>query len=235
MLASKETFGDSQTTLADLVADNPAEMQKLYEHWQAEHKAGRIKAPTFEAYLRKLMPSKRGEYGEFQRAFDAGPKEILVKAPKGVNEPGTDMLSYSKADDRIRYNDNKAYGEGRNVDEVSALEWNILDNINDDIAVIEKAVKQGAVRNENVPPEIEQKVLPRLKDAAREIAEYIQKNINPKQSSGKRKEQLARPKHQKAIDNILDNNGIDRIVTGEGGSPNLKLTQKLSAKGFEQQ
>jgi hypothetical protein len=242
---SKETFGDAQTTLVDLLADphsllagaegNPQVLRQLYDYWKTEQAAGRLKSPTFEAYLKTRMRQWRGGEGELRHAFDIGPQEILVKAPKAdATAPGSDMMTYLKDSDRIRYKDNKAYAKS-DVESVSALEQNILKNLQDDIALIEDSIKKGPREQENVPPEIAEKVLPRLKDAAKELEEYVRNNINQNRSPRQQKDQFARAKHQRAVEAILRNNRIERVVTTEAGGQNISLGSKLTSEGFTRQ
>ena len=239
---SKETFGDAQTTLVDLLADphsfladaerNPQVLRQLYDYWKTEHAAKRLKSPTFEAYLKTRMRQFRGGEGEVRHAFQIGPHEILVKAPKAnATAPGSDMMTYLKDRDRIRYKDNKAYAKS-DVESVSALEQNILKNVQDDIALIEDSIKKGPREQENVPPEIAEKVLPRLKDAAKELEEYIRNNINQNRSLKQQKREFASAEHQRAVEAILRNNKIERVVTTEGGGQNISLGTKLTSEGF---
>src|SRR5262249_55125717 len=125
-------------------------------------------------------------------------------------------------------------GRARTVDQVSALARNLIKNLNDDIALIEGSVREGVVSRENVPPEIGKKVLPRLKDAAAEIAEYVRKNINQRRSERTQKRQLSADKHQRAIESILRNNGIDRVVSTVGGDPGVGISERLQGQGFKE-
>jgi ssDNA-specific exonuclease RecJ len=131
------------------------------------------------------------------------------------------MVTYNVETGRIKYLDNKAYRSEASVGKVSATEKNLAQNMADDIVEIEKyAAKKG------VPPEIKNEVLPDMKAAQQELAEYIARN---------KPENLYDPQVQKDFNSILKAHDIDRVVTTSGGGKNVTVTKGLGDKGFKQE
>jgi hypothetical protein len=221
----KETFGDGKTTMQDLAADSPERLNQLWRRWKERKPQGKIRSKTFAEYLARVRRGERGGAGENTLAFARGPNETMLKAPKGNPfAPGSDMLTYRKDVDRIRYYDNKAYGKGAKVDAVSALERNLLTNMKNDIADLARDAKAGST-----PSVVVKTVLPRMRAALADLNAYASKlNSDPKI----RARQLDSAKHQKAMNAILAKHGIDRVVTTEAGAPDVSITSDLSGKGF---
>ena len=229
---NKVILADGKTTLRELAADNPAGMKRLYAEWSEGRKAGNIKSADFGEYVKVRTRGFRGRGGELTDAFLREQKrgEILVKAPKPQeNLPGTDAISYKPAkpgenvaNGRVKLLDNKAVRTGSTVRGVSALEKNLAQNIGDDI----KDLEQFVVGKEGVPSEIEDIVLPRLKQAKEDLEEYIQKN-------GLKPEDLKTEAVQKEFNKILDRNGIDRVVTVEGAGKDVAISARLEREGFK--
>ena len=113
--------------------------------------------------------------------------------------------------------DNKAVKNP--VSKVSALEKNLVQNLEADIAQIEAwAAKKG------VPPEVAGKALPKLKGALADLKAYMDKHPNAKPYS---------QTTQQAFKAILDQHGIDRVVTFTAGGARAGISQGLGKKGFE--
>jgi hypothetical protein len=221
----KETFGDGKTTMQDVAADSPERLNQLWRRWKERKPQGKIRSKTFAEYLSRVRRGERGGAGENTLAFATGPNETMLKAPKGNPfAPGSDMLTYRKDADRIKYYDNKAYGKGAKVDAVSALERNLLKNMKKDIADLAHDAKAGST-----PSVVVKTVLPRMRAALADLNAYASKlNSDPKI----RARQLDSAKHQKAMNAILAKHGIDRIVTTEAGAPDVSITSDLAGKGF---
>lgn len=222
---NKVLMADGKTTLRELAADSPSGMKRLYAEWSEGRKAGNIKSADFGDYVKVRMRGFRGRGGELTDAFLREQKrgEILVKAPKPQeNLPGTDALSYETASKRVKLLDNKAVRTGSTVRGVSALERNLAENIGEDI----KDLEQFVIHQEGVPSEIEDIVLPRLKNAKKELEDYIQKN-------GLNAENLKTEAVQKEFNRILDKNGIDRVVTVEGAGKDVSISGRLEREGFK--
>jgi hypothetical protein len=221
----KETFGDGKTTMQDLSADSPERLNELWQRYKERKAQGKVRSKTFAEYLSRRLRGDRGGVGETTSAFDKGTRETMLKAPKdNPFAPGSDMLTYHKDTDRIKYYDNKAYGKGAKVDAVSALERNLLTNMKNDIVDLARDAKAG-----NTPSVVVKKILPRMRAALADLNAYANKlNTDPKI----RARQLDSAKHQKAMNKILTKHGIDRVVTTEAGAPDVSITSDLAGKGF---
>ena len=160
----------SGETIADLYARNPDRVKFFYQEWM---KKG-AKRGSFNRYVRRRLSGDRGGAGEFLDAFVRGPEELLVKAPKSKsNVRGSDALSYRMSDKRIRYLDNKSVTTGSTIDKVSALEKNLTHNMSEDILDLQRAVLDA-----DVPAEIAQEVIPRLKAARDELRDTSRKTVS---------------------------------------------------------
>src|SRR5207248_381728 len=146
---------------------------------------------------------------------------ILVQAPGGVNEPGIDMVSHDPGG-RTQLLDNKAIKSGRRQREVPALEENLPENLAETIQIVKDYVADTSI---DVHPSIATEALPHLETAWKGINDWIKEN-------GGDKVDLASDQAQKAFAEILDKNGIDRIVTLAGAGTNTGITKPLRAKGF---
>jgi hypothetical protein len=218
VMASKVTL-QSGERLRDLAVKNPDRLKFFYDKWKRFSKQ-RKRRTTFGAYVKKRLSGDRGTAGELEDAFVRGPNEIMVKAPKPQsNLPGTDAISYDKDIDRIKLLDNKAVQQESTVEKVSALEKNLPKNLGDDIIDIERYV-----RDLDVPPEIREKVLPRLKSARAELEEYVRKN-------NLQADDFYTPKVREAFNSILRNNGIDRVVTFGAAGEGARVSAPLAGAG----
>jgi Domain of unknown function (DUF4157) len=205
------------TMLRDLAADNPEMLEDLWlEHLE------RLKDPNFKTkdyadYVRKRMSEFRGRMGEFATAFERGPDEIMVYAPKTVTtEPGLDLITYTTGK-RIEILDNKAFREGARISKVSAFEKNLAQNMKEVIEDLEKAAGLPGA-----PPELASDVLPRMRDAQKEIEKYVASVLSKNANAN-----LYGRDVQKEVTRILDQYGIDRRVTFGGGGANVKVTNAL--------
>jgi hypothetical protein len=203
--------------LRDLAADSPDMLEDLWLDHLERLKDKDFKTKDFGEYVRKRMPEYRGRVGEFGTAFERGPDEIMVFAPKArTTEPGLDLITYT-TDKRIEILDNKAFREGASVGKVSAFEKNLAQNLESVIEDLEKyAASPGS------PPELAQEVLPRMRAAQKEVEHEVLAVLakNPKAD-------LYAKDVQKEITRILDKYGIDRRVTLTGSGPNVKVTDRL--------
>jgi hypothetical protein len=148
---------------------DPQTRASIFKDWQA----GKRKT-SFENYLKRRMALGRGEAGERGDAFVRGGRgEIVWKAPKGSNRPGSDLGTYDSPSDLTYLHDNKAIQLGDRVSASSALQENLADTLRDDIKLIE-----GYMNQPGVPPEIPGKVLPRLRAAYAEIEPYTQEILD---------------------------------------------------------
>jgi hypothetical protein len=215
-----------------MAADSPELLSDLWRRWKTGKPEGRIKSKTFKEYVQRAMTGMRGKSGEHTLAFKSGPDEIMVKAPKAsATAPGSDMLTYREADDKVVYYDNKAFGKGAKVGSVSALEWNLLKNMSDDIRDLKLDVSTG-----RASPGLTRSVLPKLQAAFADLKAYDHAQLNQdKTRPWIRKRQLASMKHQKAVDAILKKHRIERVVATEGAAPDVTMTDKLAGKGFQQE
>jgi Domain of unknown function (DUF4157) len=217
------TMADGRTTLKDLAQENPELLQIMYRKWKQGVSNGEITTQDFGKYVRGRQREFRGRSGELEDAFQRGPKEIIVKAPKeNVNEPGTDSISYDTKTDRTKLLDNKSVQGEATVSKVTALERNLPENLGKDIADIKTFAGKP-----DVPKEIGEKVLPRLEAAKAEIDAYVLKNKLTR-------EELGSPSVQKDFGQILDKHCIDRVVTFGGAGQGARISGKLSGpKGFK--
>jgi hypothetical protein len=208
----------SGETVADIAARNPERIKELHKEWLDGIAKGKIKKDRpFSAYVKRRLAGDRGQAGEYLDAFVRGPDEIMVKAPKAKsNVRGTDSMSYRPSDRRIRYLDNKSVRPETTIGKVSALEKNLPQNMADDISDLERAI-----RDTDVPEEITNDVLPRLKSAHAELEEYIRKAVI-------RPEDMYSPRVRDAFDSILRNHGIERVVTFAGAGPSVGIGKSLS-------
>jgi Domain of unknown function (DUF4157) len=205
------------TKLRDLAANSPEMLEDLWLEHLERLKNEDFKTRDYADYVRKRMPEFRGRVGEFATAFERGPDEIMVFAPKArTTEPGLDLITYT-TDKRIEILDNKAFSEGARVGKVSAFEKNLPQNME---AVIEDLEKYAA--SPGSPPELAAEVLPRMRAAQKEVEQEVLSVLakNPKAD-------LYAKDVQKEITGILDKYGIDRRVTLGGSGPNVKVTDRL--------
>ncbi|UQX88121.1 DUF4157 domain-containing protein [Jatrophihabitans telluris] len=238
--ASNRRYG-GQAQLRDLAADSPSELRDMWGRWQANRAAALAanKQPTsFEDYVGKVQSSQyRGRHGELTDAFTRGSHEILVAAPGGVNESGIDSVSYAPASGRIKVLDNKALKTGSSVSKVTALQQNLpsqgpvgartkVGNLAEVIGQVQAVAAQPGV-----PPEIGQIVLPRLRAAEAAIDSHVAQwqQANPGAALDDRALQAD-------IGRILDQHGIDRVVTTAGGGSNVRISRELGTnQGFSQE
>ena len=98
------------------------------------------------------------------------------------------------------------------VMEVAALEQNLLENRG-------KAIKEveGYVGKSRVPPEVGNKVLPRLRAAKADIEANLRAN------PGK---DLKSPDVQKELAQILDRHEVDRVVMTSSAAAGVKISSK---------
>lgn len=204
--------------LADLVSDAPDKMIELFNRWQEGWKKGEIKSDTFEEFLKVRMREFRGLYGEVTLALILGPKEMIVLAPEGVTEPGIDLITTKEG--WIRLRDNKALRERARLEEVSALEWNLLDGLRDAIARIRK-INPGP----NVPPELHDDIAPRLERAASKIDAWMKKNP---------KADLESEATQKEFARLLAEEKIERLVDFAGSGAGAGPAKALLRRGFKE-
>jgi uncharacterized protein DUF4157 len=209
----------SNQTMAQLYAQNPVGMRQYYDEYAdyVARKAAKNEIPArFDTYTKYRLRGERGAAGELTDAFARGPDEIMVKAPKtNSNLPGTDSVTYVPSTKRVKLRDNKSLTTGGIVSEVSALERNLIKNIGDDIEDIEKYI-----RNSDVPAEIRNDVLPRMKAAREELLAYTAKNPVTKANA-------TRADVRDAFDSILRNHGIDRVVTRTGSGAGVGMGKGL--------
>ena len=211
--------------VAEKAMNSPSQLRELWKNYVDGRASGDIKSKNFGDYVQILDRHSRGTAGEYGETFRRGADEIIVKSPKLTPEgkaattaPGTDMISYDAKCDRIRIKliDNKAVKNP--VGKVSALEKNLIENLADDIADIKNYAGQ-----EGVPPEIKQKVLPKMEDALKDLNTYMEAHPDPN---------LYSQETQKAFDQILRKHGIDRVVTFSSGGPKANISGGLRKKGF---
>ena len=213
----------SRETISDFAARDPQKIEELYADWVKGRARKRkpIKS-SFARYVKRRFAHARGQAGEAEDAFVRGADEIMVKAPKSrATARGSDSMTYQTKADRVRYRDNKAFATGAQIEKVSALEKNLIHNLKEDINDIERYLRSAT----DVPPEIANKVLPRLKDALAELEEYVAKHPPGDAYAADVRD---------AFDSILRNNGIDRVVTFAGAGPGVSIAPDLAGKaGFK--
>jgi hypothetical protein len=216
--------------LVDLAANSPTMMREMWAGWQAntaKRKAAGEPPLEFESYVKARQTEARGIHGERTDAFGRGPKEIMVVPPGRVNERGIDSVSFApdSKGGRIKLLDNKALRAGATVTKVSALQQNIAGNLEEIIPVVAKYAAETGV-----PPVIKDVVLPRLQAASQAVNAHVAnwQQANP----GK---PLTDPVLQAQIGQILDQHGIDRIVTTAGGGANVRLGRGLRQQGVGQE
>ncbi|WP_177127365.1 MULTISPECIES: DUF4157 domain-containing protein [unclassified Mycobacterium] len=208
---------EGNPTLSKIAADSPSLMHEYWTGFQA--KTGSSATPSeFAAYVRSRQSSEaRPQLGETTQAFARGADgEHVIAAPGDPNAPGIDLITYAPKDDRIKLVDDKSYK--RNVGKVSALEKNLPPNIRDVVNDLHTAVQEP-----NVPNEIRTKVMPRLAAATRDLERYVA--ANPAAD-------LRSAAVQRDFQRILQNHGIDRVVTNTAGSQNAGITSGLASRGF---
>ena len=216
--------------LLDLAADSPAMMREVYAAWKA-NSARRIAAGedplTFDRYVKARQTEARGIHGERTEAFSRGQTEIMAVPPGRVNEAGIDSVSFAPNDSggRIKLLDNKAVRAGSTVSKVSALQQNLPGNLDDVIPVVAQAASQPGV-----PAVFKDVVLPRLQAASKAVNEHVAswQKANPGKS-------LTDPALQADIGRILDQHGIDRIVTTAAGGSGVRVSRALRQQGFKQE
>jgi hypothetical protein len=240
LVSSTKKLG-GKADLVDLAADSPTRMREMWEDYKvnsAKRAAEGKKPHEFADYVKARQASQhRARYGEHTDAFTRGPNEIILAAPGRENEPGIDSVSFAPGPSggRIKLLDNKAAQQGSTIGKVSALQQNISadtaatpvkpGNLDEAIAV----VQQGASQPE-APPVIKDVVLPRLQAASKAVNDHVAswQQANP----GK---PLTDIKLQTEIGKILDQYGIDRVVTTAGGGSNVKISAALRKQGFTQE
>ena len=212
-----KAIAQADEEVAQMAEHNPSLLRERYQEYLKGRAKGEIKSKTLGDYLRIRRRADVGGIGEFTKAFELGPDEILIKAPKqSPTAPGTDFGAYNPKSDRITWFDNKAVKQP--VSKVSALEKNLRNNLADDIAEIQKWASQPGV-----PPEVAQRVLPRMQAALNDLDQYIAKYPRLRPYS---------QRTQKAFTQILEKHGIDRVVTTSYGGPQAGVTSGLKEKGF---
>lgn len=210
--------------LTEMAENSPPELREHWKNYQAGRAKGTVKSPDFGDYVEICGRESGGTAGEYGETFGRGADEIVVKSPKltpegkaATTKPGTDMITYDSKGDRVKLLDNKAVKNP--VGKVSALEKNLRKNLADDIADIKKYAGQ-----KEVPPEIRQKVLPRMEAALKDLNVYME--AHPRENPYSQRT-------QKAFNQILRKHGIDRVVTFSSGSPRAGIRKGLRSKGFQ--
>jgi hypothetical protein len=240
VVSSKTVLIDGKTTLKDIANENPEYLRDLWD----DYKAGRarkgkkkIKTKDFGTYVKRRQSSgARSRAGELGEAWTRGrqPDEIIALAPKEkTTTRGIDQISYNKKTDRIKLEDNKAFKAGRSVGKVSALEENLWEGL--ELAIDDIELYAG---QQGVPPDIKNRVLPRLRAAKDDIEKYLRAKGIRLQAKGRSpadKKKLQSIRVQQDFDKIVDRHGIDRVVTTSSGGKGVKITSKLKKKGFKQQ
>ena len=89
---------------------------------------------------------------------------------------------------------------------------------------------QNAASQPEAPPVIKDVVLPRLQTASKAINDHVAKRQNANPGKPLTDSQL-----QTEIGTILDEYGIDRVVTTAGGGSNVKISGPLKKQGFTQE
>jgi hypothetical protein len=184
-------------------------------------RAGRTKWPKvqFPEYVEILHRIYRGLHGEYQFAFWAGEKYIVMKAPDaGVTVPGTDIILIPKGGGPPIWVDNKALSE-LVVRRVTALGRNLPKNVNSDYEMFLKLLTSG----HEYPPELLQ-AMPLQAEANRRI-QAITKKLSKDTVEN---DPIVRQKIADALKDL----GIKRVVGVEGGrvedlADDLKLLDKL--------
>jgi hypothetical protein len=242
LVSSPKKLG-GKADLVDLAADSPPWMRELWADYKVNTAKRTAEGKTpheFAEYVKARQASEaRALHGERTDVFTRGPNEIVVVAPDRVNESGIDSVSFAPGPSggRIKLLDNKAVQEGSTVREVSALQQNLparaasgttpakVSNLDEAIAV----AQQGASQPE-APAVIKDVVLPRLQAASKAVNDHVAswQKANP----GK---PLTDPKLQTEIGNILDEHGIDRVVTTSGGGSSVSISRSLRKQGFTQE
>jgi hypothetical protein len=240
LVSSTKKFG-GKADLVDLAADSPPQMRKMWAAYKLNSvkRVAQGKTPhEFADYVKSLQSSEaRGLHGERTDAFTRGPNEVIVAAPGRVNESGIDSVSFAPGPSggRIKLLDNKAVRQGSTISKVSALQQNLSEgvaatsarpgNLEEAIAVVQQAASQP-----EAPQVIKDVVLPRLQTASKAVNDYVSnwQQANP----GK---PLTDIKLQTEIGEILDQHGIDRVVTTAGGGSNVKISAALRKQGFTQE
>ena len=226
--------------VGDLAEIPPTVLRRTWAEYQlnAAARVAKGQAPhEFGTYVRMRQGSDRGSLGEMTDVFVRGPREVIVQAPGRINEPGIDTVSFAPGPNggRIKLLDNKAHR--RTVREVSALQENLAarpasvlgparkGNLAETIDIVRQAaVVPGAAR------ELSATILPRLTAASKAIDAHVDTWV--KANPGR---DLNDPKLQTEIGKILDQHGIDRVITTEAGRPGIGLTKRLEDQGFLQE
>ena len=170
------------------------------------YRAGRTKWPKvgFAEYVKILQRIYRGLHGEYQFAFWAGEKYIVMKAPDaGVTVPGTDIILIPKGGGPPIWVDNKALSEPV-VRRVTALGRNLPKNVNSDYQMFLDLLTSG----HEYPPELLQ-ALPLQAEANRRI-QAITKGLSKDTVEND-------PVVRQKIADALKDLGIKRVVGVEGG------------------
>jgi len=204
----------------------PASLRPTWEAYLKNSSARVAKGEQphdFATYVKTQQASEaRAVFGETTDAFNRARSELIVQAPGRVNEGGIDSVSLAPGPGggRVKLLDNKAYG--KNVGKVSALQENLAQNLTESIGIV-----RDATQVPGAPPELGTVVLPRLRAASQAVEAHI--TAWSKANPGGR---LDNPKLQADLGRILDQHGIDRVVTTAGGKPGVTITKGLRNQGF---
>ena len=211
--ASTVRFGSTNLSLTDWATENPQQIVELFNTWRSGHADGSIKSETFERFLGVRIREFRGLEGERRLAFCVGQDSLMVQAPGGVNEPGIDLITFRN--DRIQLRDNKAIGAQRALGKVSALEWNLPQNLAEATTLLRDFVAAGAGE---LPTVLSDSVLPKLEAANLAIANWVRQHPTAN---------LKASDVQQTFTHILNTYGIDRVVDFEAAAANASMTERL--------
>jgi hypothetical protein len=213
---SEAQFGATGMTLRDWATENPEQIIELFDTWQND---GSIRSERFEKFVDVRMREFRGLEGERRLAFTVGANALMVQAPGRVNEPGIDLIIFREG--RIELRDNKAIGAQRALNKVSALEWNLPQNLAEATKAVRDYVAQG---ESDLPPLLTTFVLPRMEAATEAIAEWVDANRDASLKSANVQLEFAA---------ILKQHDIIRIVNFEAAAANARMSEGLRRRGFE--
>ena len=225
-------LGNEAAELGRRVNDSPALQEiaasgggtTLRQLWTM-FRAGRTRAPKllFEQYVEKLQSTHQvGLHGEYQFAFWAGKKFIVIKAPDaGVTVGGTDIILIPRGGGPPIWVDQKAV-EGV-VSDVSALMRNLPQNVAADLAMMDALVASGR----EFPQEL-LTALPLQREANRRIESIVHPGGRPRMT----KAEVESPSVQTLIDAELKKLGIRRVI-GTFAGDDTYLAAVLRQIGFE--
>jgi RNase adaptor protein for sRNA GlmZ degradation len=195
---------DQSALVLDRVAHGGATMVR--QLWTM-FRAGRVRAPKidFPEYVKVLERLHRGLHGEYQFAFWAGERYILLKAPDAlVTQAGTDAIVIARGGGKVYWVDQKALA-ANDVAAVSALTRNLPKNLADDLAEFERLVERAAGL---LPPELAM-AIPRTREALFAVRQLVHRLT---------KDEIEMPLVQAQITAILKRFDIERVVANAGGS-----------------